>query len=131
MRGLTWERCSLRTDLNKTFYESFTTEDRARIIETTISTGDNSEFGTDGGNDTTDRIFLLDIQQAERYFDSDNTRMTKNLEGEISWWWLRSTGSVNYYVAYVTMSGKIDTAGVDVAHPNGNVRPAMWLDLTD
>lgn len=130
-RAVTWETCSLREDLNNIFYQSFSSTDRARIIKTTVTTEDNPEYGTDGGNDTQDYVFLLDISEAERYFENDNGRIARDSEGKSSDWWLRSTGNVGYCVAYVSMSGNVVAAGVDVGDPNSGARPALWLDLTD
>lgn len=56
--AITWEECTLRTYLNGTFYNSFSEEEQEMIVETKLTNSDNPEYDTDGGNDTTDKIFL-------------------------------------------------------------------------
>jgi len=58
---ITWETSDMRKYLNGEFYDSFSEADRARIIEVTNENPDNPWYGTSGGNQTTDRIFLLSI----------------------------------------------------------------------
>ena len=56
----TWETCSLRIWLNDTFYNSaFTSEDKENINLTTLYNEDNPYYGTEGGNDTTDNIWIM------------------------------------------------------------------------
>lgn len=69
----TWEFCSLRHYLNEMFYNSFSEEEKQYIVETTIhnsqiqySQNGSSEFSV-GGNDTTDKIFLLSSDEFENY----------------------------------------------------------------
>jgi predicted small secreted protein len=54
---ITWEKCDLRATLNGPFFNSFSAEDRARIVETKIVNNDNPRYGTPGGRDTNDKIF--------------------------------------------------------------------------
>lgn len=74
---ITWETCTLRGYLNGKFYNSFSEEDKARIIETTIKNPDNLWYGTIGGNDTRDKIFLLSIEEADRYFGNSGDYLKK------------------------------------------------------
>ena len=100
--AVTWEHCSLRKWLNGAYFnETFSEEEKAAIIETRLTNADNPQYGTRGGNDTTDRIFLLSIEEAEKYFSGDADRAT----GE--WWWLRSPGDYSLYAAYVNYGGGI------------------------
>jgi len=41
-----WENCSLRVWLNGSFYQSLPEADRALIVETTLTNGDNAEYST-------------------------------------------------------------------------------------
>ena len=43
-------------------------QNRARIIEVATQNPDNPWYGTSGGNPTTDRIFLLSIEEVVKYF---------------------------------------------------------------
>ncbi|MCL2099797.1 MAG: DUF6273 domain-containing protein [Oscillospiraceae bacterium] len=66
--NLIWESCSLRQYLNSGFLKKFTTEEQNRIIETKLSNPNNLWYGVGGGPDTTDKIFLLSLEEADRYF---------------------------------------------------------------
>ena len=74
---ITWERCTLRTYLNREFYNSFSSEDRNRIIETVNSNSNNLWYGTPGGNDTRDKIFLLSLEEADKYFGNSGDYLAK------------------------------------------------------
>lgn len=65
---ITWEICDVRKYLNGEFYNSFIEADRSRIIEVVNENNDNPWYGTNGGNSTTDRIFLLSIEEVFKYF---------------------------------------------------------------
>ena len=94
---ITWERCDLRAWLNGEYYDTaFSEEEKAAIIETHLSNPDNPQYNTPGGNDTDDRIFLLSIDEAEKYFKDDTDR-TAGI-----WWWLRSPGYDGYRDGYNT-----------------------------
>ncbi|MDR0248838.1 MAG: DUF6273 domain-containing protein [Oscillospiraceae bacterium] len=66
--SITWADCDLRAYLNGEFYNSFSAADRARIAETFNVNKDNQWFGTSGGADTTDKIFLLSLEEVVKYF---------------------------------------------------------------
>ena len=69
---VTWETCTLRTWLNEDFYTTaFSKKERGYIAETLVKNEDNPEYGTVGGNDTRDKVFLLSIGEATTYFDPD------------------------------------------------------------
>ena len=65
---ITWETCDMRKYLNGEFYNSFSEADRARILEIVNENHDNPWYGTNGGNPTTDKIFLLSIKEVFKYF---------------------------------------------------------------
>jgi hypothetical protein len=72
---VTWADCSVRTYLNEYFYDSFSAADKVRIAETRNVNKDNPWHGTDGGADTTDKVFLLSIEEVVKYFgDSGQLR---------------------------------------------------------
>ena len=66
--GVTWETSFLRTYLNGIFLEKFTAEEQEQIAVTRIKNPDNLWYGTPGGADTDDKIFLLSLEEAEKYF---------------------------------------------------------------
>ena len=72
--GVDWEYSTLRTWLNTTFLdESFTKAEKA-MIPTTIVKGDaNSDSGYIDNYETEDKVFLLSIEEANKYFKNDDT----------------------------------------------------------
>lgn len=64
----TWETCTLRQYLNGEFLHKFTEEEQKRIAETKIHNSNNQWYGTWGGKDTYDKVFLLSLEEADRYF---------------------------------------------------------------
>ena len=83
--AVTWETSSLRQYLNGEFLQRFAQEDQRRIAETRIANNDNLWYDTPGGNDTTDRIFLLSLEEVDRYFGNSGdyeNRRRKIYEGQ-------------------------------------------------
>ena len=140
--NVTWEGSLMRQWLNGDFYNRvFSKEEQKRIFRVLNTTQDNSEYGTSGGRQTTDRIFLLSIDEAEKYFNNDVERACEatlfakmngaNAAGSLgsSPLWLRSSGSSNELVSIIMMTGEINTNGYYVDNNNTVVRPAFWLIL--
>jgi len=63
-----WETSNIREYLNGEFYDGLSSALKTVIVETQVSTPDNPWFGTSGGGDTIDRIFLLSLQEVVQYF---------------------------------------------------------------
>lgn len=145
---VTWENCSLRKWMNNSFLnEAFSEEEKALIQSTTVSAYNNPSYNTDPGNDTTDKVFLLSINEAEKYFNSDEARkcaltayakaqgaMTidtyKTPSGAATcWWWLRSPGARQDIAATVYLGGSVDYSGSYVSNVHDCVRPALWISI--
>ena len=139
---VTWELCTLRKWLNNDFINTaFTDKEKSLILTVTVSAGENPSFNSNPGNPTQDKIFLLSISEANKYFASSAARECKpteyaKMQGAYTdtsivncWWWLRSPGLIQLYASYVAIIGFIDEFGLDVASNSGAVRPAMWIDL--
>jgi hypothetical protein len=75
--AITWETCDMREYLNGEFYDSFSAPDRERIVEVTNENPDNPWYGTRGGNVTEDKIFLLGIGEAVKYFGDSGQIKTR------------------------------------------------------
>jgi len=114
--NVTWETCSLRTYLNGDFYNSFSDDDRAKIVKTSNTNPNNGSVS--GGNNTEDYIYLLSIDEASALDDSIKACGSK--------WWLRSPGVDSSHVVLVKLNGDFSTAGLNVNSTSG-VRPALNL----
>jgi hypothetical protein len=151
---MTWENASLREHLNGEFYETFSSSEKSQILTTHLANNGNTEYGTPGGNDTDDNVFLLSIEEANKYFDSDKNRIAKlttaaaeklrtykgdytDLDLQIDqlsdndniwWWWLRSPGRFDYTAALVGFDGDL-AYGLSVDLYMIGVRPALWISL--
>ena len=142
---VTWETCTLRQWLNGEFINgAFAEKEKALICDTYLQNPDNPEYGTGGGNDTTDKAFLLSIDEANTYFSNDKARATtatghareqgiyvskENATNGNAWWWLRSPGNNSYNAAGVRRDGAVNYSGLDVHLDDGGVRPAMWVNV--
>lgn len=131
--AMTWETCSLRAYLNGEFYNSFTAQEKAKIVEVTNANKANAKYAISGGNDTVDKVFLLSLEEAELYLGGFGDIMigrTKDTD-EVVWWHLRSPGEAVNVAASVSAGGMIDYHGVGdfIDVPVGGVRPAMWVKL--
>ena len=127
---------------------AFSAKEQTAVANTKVVNGGNSEYDTDGGNATTDKIFLLSIAEANNsnYFPNGNSsRISTNTAyvagggkigssymagvGRANWWWLCSPGADQYGAAYVRYDGGIFGLGGDVFTNYGAVRPAFNLNL--
>ena len=145
---VTWESCSLRKWMNGTFLnKAFNAEEQAQIQNTTVSADKNPEYNTNPGNATTDKVFLLSINEVEKYFNSDEARKCaptayakaqgaytsdsyKTASGAATcWWWLRSPGNNQGSAADVNIDGSVNYRGTNVNFDDDAVRPALWINL--
>jgi len=126
---ITWEHSNIRAYLNGEFYNSFSSADQSIIIETVVINDNNPYINTSGGNDTTDKIFLLSIDEVQTYFANNPARIALNVNDEASLWLLRSPGFRSIDAAHVDSYGSVDVNGYSVEYAAGGVRPAMWISL--
>lgn len=121
---VTWETCTLRKWLNNDFLNTaFSSAEQTWIPTVTVPADKNSYCRTNPGNATQDKLFLLSIPEADKYFSSDRTKMSKPttyVKKQIEWreyytgycyWWLRTPGSKQNSAAKMTNDcGTIFTA---------------------
>ena len=125
---ITWAESDIREYLNGEFLqENFSKAERNRIVKADIYTPDNSESVS--GIKTEDKVFLLSSEEASSLFHDDSDRIAK-YKKEVSWWWLRSFGTIMGYAETVYDDGSINDVGYDVDYENG-VRPAIYLKSLD
>ena len=126
---------------------AFSEKEQKAIAETEVVNDDNPTYGTEGGDNTNDKIFLLSIAEAnnDSYFADNNSRIATNTAyvagggkigdgmlgvGEADNWWLRSPGIDDDVAAYVNDNGGVRSFGPNVDFVITAVRPAFNLDLT-
>jgi len=74
-----WENCTLRAYLNGEFYNSFAPGDQSRIVEVTNETPptyyalDGKKWQISGGGPSNDKVFLLSLDEALRYFGNSTS----------------------------------------------------------
>lgn len=142
---ITWEKCALRSWLNNDFYSSaFNDEEKGKIKATNISAEDNPYYSTDAGAATQDKVFLLSVSEARRYFKTDSERACQPTtyainQGDVSedngdiyqgncWWWLRTPGENSNRVCSVSNNTLINPDG-NLSSDYLAVRPVMWITL--
>ncbi len=153
LKPFTWESCTLRSWMNDDFLkEAFNESEQARIRTTDVVNDDNFFWGTEGGKDTKDKVFLLSSDEAKKYFVDDDGKYAGGDSHDRAcgltayaishgawelthsewwakncWYWLRSPGMYTNYAAYVFRNGYVsyDYDGID--YMCGVVRPAIVL----
>lgn len=125
-----WEKSEVRKWLNGEFYnKAFSNREKEYIIFSNLS-----DVGT------TDNVFLLSKEDAERYFANDSERQCKPTEYLVkkhNWnetnegyvcWWLRSPGlDFSFNIYDVSNKGIIHTYSVN--YDFNVVRPALYIKL--
>ncbi len=139
--GVTWQTSDIRQWLNNEFYTTaFNKSEKAKIQTSLTKNEDNSKYGTSGGNDTEDKVFLLSKKEAKTLFSNNGERIAKATEyaeksgvyvneEKAAWWWLRSPGYDSSDAAGVNYSGWVYRYGNSVSDDYGGVRPALYLNL--
>lgn len=141
-KDITWADCTLRKYLNGEFYDKFNEADRSRIIPVINKNLDNQWYGSKGGADTRDSVFLLSLEEVCTYFgdsrsklhnpgknqkywferkDENNSKRLARLQGKewAWWWWLRSPGRVNVKAVYIFgTDGNIGIQGNNILKGN-------------
>lgn len=141
--SVTWEDCSLRKWLNSTFMEAaFDSYEQDLLLAEPLVSDDNPVYGTDGGNDTEDKVFLLSNEEITRYLPGEEERKAEStpqalLDGVnmsisygTTWWWTRTPGNVENTAMVVSPQGEISEFGHETISGAGGVRMAVWIDLS-
>ena len=139
---VTWENSSLRQYLNSNFYKGvFSDTERPQIEKTRNSNPPSPSYGTYGGNDTFDYVFLLSINEARYYFPSEGSRKASptqlarahgaygTADVNCAWWWLRSPGQKTNCASSINSIGVLLDTGPVVSDVTGMIRPAIWVNL--
>lgn len=150
--SITWEYCTLRAWLSDSFFSAvFSEGERARVLTSHNTNEDSAAFGTEGGNDTDDRVFLLsqsEMTQTAYGFNSNNSAsdtarqaqgsdyskcqglMVVAAQGNNSFWWLRSPGQSATYAIGATPLGWVGNSYETTNQNYIGVRPAVRINLS-
>ena len=166
---VTWETCTMRSWLNGYGAETnqpgedfrtnnfldyaFSGNEQKAIRTTNVVNNDNPTYGTEGGNDTKDKVYLLSIDEVTNpeYGFTSSTNSTDTREaantayvadgGEIKSssmgsagsaddWWLRSPGYYSSNASFVGDHGYVRTRGRSVDDFSYAARPALHSNLS-
>lgn len=130
--NVAWRNASVRTWLNKDFYNAAFDAEEKELIEA-------QKVDTLAGKD---KVFLLSREEVEVYFPTVSERRCQatayavsrnayvNAQTGCSWWLLRTSGIQKGKVMSVNSDGTIDYNGGNVQSDRGTIRPAMWIRTT-
>ena len=129
--NISWEDSDIRKFLNQEFIDkNFDENEKESIIITDVVNNDNAEYGTKGGNNTKDKVFLLSLNEVKKYLRNESLRNADTRYQDIDidpTWWLRSPGETLRRASYVHGNGgSIVERGDDVIC-GYYIRPAMWV----
>ena len=149
----TWSTSLLREWLNDTFLtEAFDEGELRMLVRTSVKADHLTGYASTESRDTADKVFLLSVLEAKRYFASDEARQCTATQFAIDYgayqssvgrtciWWLRTTVEPSGAFAVddsddmptravcVGTSGQIIEAGHKVRSRQYTVRPAIWVD---
>ncbi len=145
--AVAWDTCSLRQWLNYEFFDkAFNAAEQKRIQTMTVSADKNPQSHISPGIDIKNRVFLLSVTEANKYFSSNKERKCvptdyaksqgaytnsgDSTEGRATCcWWLRSPGYSSNFAAVVNSACSVIDFGLFVNLFNGAVRPALWINL--
>lgn len=147
--AVTWGTCTLRAWLGDGFLnKAFSPGEQAKILSSSLVNADNPAYGTEGGADTNDRVFLLS------YADSINTAYGFNASDTagdaarkgtgsdyakcqglkvftgFSIWWLRSPGQSATYAQACNHLGWSSNSFETTNQNYIGVRPSIHVNLT-
>ena len=130
----TWENSQVREYLNfqPELDVMFTPREQEFILKTAVSNPANPKTGVSSGNDTTDRLFLLSVQEMEKYFENPQDRVVYDAQCSPVGQYLRTAGGEESYFAMIIQdnSGEIDYNGSYGYSGAYAIRPAMWVDVS-
>ena len=152
---ITWENSTIRKWLNEEFLDNvFSKEEKNLIVEVLNDNNKNEIYGTDSGNKTNDKVFLLSIEECQKYFGKStknkdgynvNTKLatagtdyaiskgllvekTKDKNKSNSPFWLRNAGILSNFATGVDIYGDVNSeGGNNVVNELNGLRVAIWV----
>lgn len=145
--GIYWKRSHIGGWLNYSFLNDFTQEEKAMIVETTVTADSHPDMpDTDQGADTEHGMYILSVDEVLKYLPNPEDRVcyaTDYLQGELTntvhltnlqsneacSWWLRtayenfSSGAI---IASIYPTGDFAISTHNCRHA---LRPVCWIQL--
>lgn len=136
---VTWKDCTLRKWLNEDFYSKVFSEQEKECIMTSVLTNEKDPRfprNKDGEN-TEDKVFLLSLNEAERYLTPEEKYANATIyatkrglstawKGECCTWHIRTAAAGGWNVGAYHAGGHWTQNNVDREY---GLRPAVWVDL--
>ncbi|MCR5205918.1 MAG: DUF6273 domain-containing protein [Lachnospiraceae bacterium] len=114
-----WEASDVRSWLNGDFYkEAFSSDEAVRIKNITINDKDISNVKN--------KIFILSLDEVEKYLSDYNLRIALYSDGQPGSWWLRTPGG-NYHSLVGILAD--EPSYYCECFSEMSVRPAIYIDL--
>lgn len=121
---VTWENSSLRAYLNNGFMEEeFSAEEQEIIQDTNLSCDDNKVYGTKGGKDTLDKVYIFSADEIQKY-----AGILKNKAKSLR---LRQPGKDQDSTAYYSHLKEVVYYGFPVDQKGVYNRPVLWVRYKD
>ncbi len=118
-KRVTWETSSLRSYLNNAFIqEEFSAEEQKVIQETGVGHADNPVYGTKGGKDTVDKVYIFSAEEIGKY-----AGVMKNKAKSLR---LRNPGIGQDSTAYYSHLKEVVYYGFPVNQKGVYNRPVLW-----
>lgn len=122
--AVTWEQCGLRVFLNGEFLDShFTNTEKQNIQLLSVPMENNASYGTDGGQTTTDRLFIPNSAEVEKYKE-----VLKSGRNNMR---LRTPGKSRKTTTFISYRGQVIDYGFPVEQKGAMVRPMMWVSTVN
>ena len=112
--------------------EKLTTEENTAVKKRTLTSGSYNGENTDCvAGEQVDNAVFWPLSTAEASAVNKDLRIVdkEHTDWAISYWWLRSPGSFDFYVAFVRGNGEVYYSGFDFTTEQYGVRPAFNLNL--
>lgn len=120
--NVTWETSTLRQYLNRTFLDkTFSEKEKEAILLTKLKNEDNVQYGTAGGKDTEDKVFILSETELKQY--------RKALKDKAASMRLRTPGVKGSTTMFVSYRNKPVSFGVPADERTAFVRPMIWIAI--
>ena len=139
---INWEKCTLRKWLNEDFYEAaFNEVEKKKIEFSYLDNPDNHVYGTDGGEYTSDKVYILSYYEAGRYLVTPDSRKLLPTDYAISHraevdadtgfaiWWLRTPGNFPGGSTFVDADGSLNLQGYNAMVDQLIIRPTIKIIL--